>query len=103
MRVARVVTLASLAALAACSSTKDGSVDLVTGDETDVFTRSPAPTTLVLEALDLDGKSRELSRATLPSGDLSLGDFSREDVAALRVRATDAAGKVLVSGESLYF
>jgi hypothetical protein len=99
----RVAALVSLATLAACASTKEGSVALVTGDETDVFTRAPAPTTLVVEAVDLGGNARELSRTPLPGGDLSLGDFSREDVAALRVRATDAAGKVLVSGESLYF
>lgn len=92
-----------LAVLVACSSQKDGTVVLVTGDETDAFTREPAPKTIVVEALDLDGNARELSRGPLPGGDLTLGDFSRDDVAALRVRAVDDAGHVLVGGESLFF
>jgi hypothetical protein len=89
-------------ALGACSSTPTGTFTLTTGEEADALSRSPAPTTLIVQALDTDGNAQELARTALPTDELSLGDKSRTDVGALRVLALDAAGKTLLRGESLY-
>lgn len=96
--------LASALALGptACSETPTATLTITTGDEADAFSRAPAPTTLIVEAVDLDGNVQELARASLPAGDISLGDKGRTDIGAIRVRATDAAGNVLLKGETLY-
>lgn len=88
--------------LVACSSTPTATFTLTTGEEADALTRSPAPTTLVVQALDTDGNAQELARTALPTEELSLGDKSRTDVGALRVLALDPAGKTLLRGETLY-
>lgn len=90
-------------ALAACSSTPEASIGLTTGEEGDAFSRSPAPTQLIVEAIGLDNVATEIARTSLPTETLSLGDRSRTDVAALRVSAKDAAGTTLLRGESLFF
>ena len=92
----------SLVALAACSSTPTATFTLTTGDETDALGRSPAPTTLVVDGLDLAGNAQEIARAALPTDTLPLGDKGRTDIGAIRVRAMDAAGKQLLRGETLY-
>jgi hypothetical protein len=89
-------------ALVACSSTPTATFTLTTGGEADALTRSPTPTTLIVQALDVDGNAQELARTALPADELSLGDKSRTDVGALRVLAVDATGKQLLRGESLY-
>lgn len=94
---------ALLFALGACSNTPEASISLTTGEEGDAFSRAPAPTTLVVEAIGLDGVATEIARAALPTDSLSLGDRGRSDVAALRVTASDASGKTLLRGESLFF
>jgi hypothetical protein len=88
--------------MAACSSTPTATFTVTTGDEADAFTRSPAPTTLVVDTLDLDGNPTEVARAALPADTLSLGDKGRTDVGAIRVTALDATGKALLRGETLY-
>jgi hypothetical protein len=97
----RSLAVAALA-LAACSATPTATFTLTTGEETDALTRAPAPTTLIVEALDTDGNAQELARTALPADDISLGDKGRSDVGALRVRAVDAAGTPLLKGETLY-
>lgn len=89
--------------LSACTTDREASVALVTGEETEVFTRAPAPTSMVVESIDLEGKVTELSRRAAPFGELDLGDHSESDVAALRIRAFDPTNKLVVAGESLYF
>ena len=89
-------------ALFACSDTPTGTITITLGEETDAMSRGPAPTTLVVELLDLDGKATELARTALPTDELSLGERPRTDVGGLRLKALDAAGKTLLKGESLY-
>lgn len=86
----------------ACSDTPTATITITTGDEADAFSRSPAPTTLVVDSVGLDGKVAELARTSLPTDDISLGDKGRTDVGAIRVRASDAAGNVVMKGETLY-
>jgi len=87
---------------AACSGTPEGSIRIVTGDETDTFSRAPAPTTLIAERLSADGSRTEITRAALPSETVDLGERPRSEVGAIAVRGEDASGAVLVRGESLF-
>jgi hypothetical protein len=88
-------------AVLSCSSTPDGSITIVTGDETDTFSRAPAPVTLIVEKIDQDGNKSEIARAHLPADDVNLGTVSQTDLGAIAVTGIDAAGKVLVHGETL--
>jgi len=99
-----VFALAATAACAlpACKDDPSATIAITLGEETDALSRQPAPTTLVVESVDTDGKPSELARTALPADDLSLGEKERTEIGALRVRALDAAGKVLLKGESLY-
>jgi hypothetical protein len=97
-----LAALAVLAALGACSSTPTATFTVTTGEEADALTRAPAPTTLVVDALDLAGNAQEAARTALPADSLSLGDKGRTDVGAIRVTALDATGKALLRGETLY-
>jgi hypothetical protein len=87
--------------LSSCSDTPEGTINIVTGDETEVFTRAPAAVMLVTEKVASDGKRTELSRAELPLDTVRLGDQQRTDVGALGVTGFDAAGKAVIRGESL--
>lgn len=86
----------------ACSGDPEGTVSISLGEEADALSRSPAPTTLVVETLGVDRAKKELARTTLPAGEVSLGNVPRSDVGALAVTALDASGKVLLRGETLY-
>ena len=90
------------AALTSCKDTPSATITITTGDELDAFSRAPAPTTLVVENVGLDGTVTELSRTSLPTEEISLGDKGRTDVGAFRVTAIDATGKALLKGESLF-
>ncbi len=102
MRRCRHVVACAAAVVAACSSTPTATFTVTTGDEADALTRAPAPTTLVVDALDLDGNAQEIARTALPTDTLALGDKQTTDVGALRVTALDATGKALLRGETLY-
>lgn len=98
----RVLAVLAFGACGSCSTTPTATFTLNVGGEADALTRSPAPTTLIVQALDTKGNAQELARAALPTDELALGDKSRTDVGALRVLAVDAAGKTLLRGETLY-
>jgi hypothetical protein len=88
--------------LLSCKDDPTATVAITVGPELDAFSRSPAPTTLIVENVALDGTVTELSRTALPTDSVSLGDKGRTDVGAFRLSATDGAGKVLLKGESLF-
>jgi len=94
--------IAVVGVLGACAGAAEATITLTTGGETDAFGRSPAPTSLVVEARGLDGALTEIARTALPTDTLSLGDRTRTDAAALRVTAYDPAGKALLRGETLF-
>ena len=98
----RALAVLAFGACSSCSTTPTATFTLNVGGEADALLRSPAPTTLIVQALDTKGNAQELARAALPTDELSLGDKSRTDVGALRVLAVDAAGKTLLRGETLY-
>jgi len=92
----------AISTIAGCTDTPTATITITLGEELDALSRAPAPTTLVVELLDLDGKATELARAALPTDEISLGERPRTDVGGLRVTALDAANKTLLKGESLY-
>ncbi|HEX8796369.1 MAG TPA: hypothetical protein VF765_35705 [Polyangiaceae bacterium] len=90
-----------LVALAGCSSTDSGTLQLVTGPETDVFSASPQPTTLKVIALDSSNSPTTLATATLPTSSIDLGQQDENAVATLAVEGTDSSGAQVVYGASL--
>jgi hypothetical protein len=94
-------TAALLALSLSCSSTPEGTVSIVTGDETDVFSRAPAPVTLVTETIALDGKRAEISRTSLPADTVQLGNRARDEVGGIAVTGLDGSGAPVVRGETL--
>lgn len=86
----------------ACAGTPEATIGITTGEETDAFSRAPAPTSLLVETLALDRSKKELTRVTLPADNVSLGDLPRSDVGALAVTALDADNRPVLRGESLY-
>src|SRR5688572_15626368 len=98
-----MVALVAVATLASCSDDPEGTINISLGEEGDALSRSPAPSTLVVETVGLDRTKKEIARVALPaSSDASLGDLPRSDVGALAVSGLDGAGKVLLRGETLY-
>lgn len=100
MRSTTLVGTALTIAISSCSSAREATITLTTGEELDAFSRPPTPTLLVAESLDRDGNVTDVVRSPLPTSEISLGDKPRSGVGAFRVAATDAAGKVLLRGES---
>lgn len=94
--------LLSLAVLLACSSKPEGTISLVTGAETDVFSRQPAPTKLVVDALAPNGKTTTIAQSALPASSIDLGNQTQTDVVSLRVSGEDDNGARLVFGSSLF-
>jgi len=87
-------------AAAACNN-PSGTLALTTGGETDTFTRSPAPTSLLVEAVQRDGTRATLADAGLPSTSvIDLGSPSSTAVASIQITARDSSGTVRVSGAS---
>lgn len=84
-----------------CRGTPEGSVNVVTGEETDVFSRAPAPVTLLTEKVAIDGTKTEMKRSALPADSIDLGELPSTEAGAISVTGLDAAGKVLVRGETL--
>ncbi|MCL2724744.1 MAG: hypothetical protein FWD69_09940 [Polyangiaceae bacterium] len=85
----------------ACNTTSSGTINITTGGETDAFTRTPVPSTLVVENIALDGTTTEITRTALPASEVDLGNLNPSTIGALRVSAIDAAGTVLLQGQSL--
>ena len=90
------------AATAACSSTDSGSIQIVTGPETDTFSRAPAPAQLKVESVDSSGKTTTLATQKLPTTTIDLGSLSESTIASIQVTGLDATGgQRLVFGATL--
>jgi hypothetical protein len=93
----------SILALAAvsCNSSPSGTIQIVTGEETDTFSRSPAPTKLRIDAVDSGNNVTTLATATLPTDSVDLGTQDQTAVATLEVFGLDDSGNQLVFGASV--
>jgi len=81
--------------------TSQGTLEITTGGEADVFTKDPKPTQLVVETFGTDGSSTRIGQAALPVTTLDLVEQKKTAVATIRVTARDAAGTILATGSSL--
>ncbi len=70
--------------LAACSSTPNGTLQLVTGEETDTFTRAPVPTRLRVDGVDSSGTATTLASVSLPASSIDLGTHDENTVETSR-------------------
>lgn len=102
MRRARPSSLSLVLLAASCSSAPEGAIAIVTGEETDVFTRAPAPVALVTEKIASDGSRSELGRSALPVDTVDLGELPSTEAGAIAVRGLGPGGEPLVRGESLF-
>ena len=89
--------------MSACSSKASGTLVLVTGAETDTFSRDPAPTQLTVESVDSNANATTIAQVALAGGAaaVDLGSVSTSTVARVRVTARDASGVARVFGTSL--
>jgi hypothetical protein len=97
----RVRPVTSLLALAACSASSSGTLRIVTGEETDTFSRPPAPVKLLVDSVDGAGNKRTLATVALPTSSVDLGAIATNAVGTIQVTGTGADGGELVSGQSL--
>jgi hypothetical protein len=89
-------------AAAACSSSTSGTLQIVTGEETDTFSRAPAPTTLEIDSVDSSsGVKSMLGTWHLPASTIDLGSLDQSTIATLQVTGTDANGDRVVYGQSI--
>jgi hypothetical protein len=75
----------------------------VTGEETDTFSRTPAPAQLEVDAIDSSGKSTHLATVALPATTIDLGKLDVNTIATVTVSGVDASGNALIRGASLPF
>ncbi len=100
-------SLAILATLAipavACSSKDSATIQLETGGETDTFTQSPVPTTLLVQSFDTSNppNATTLASQPFPVTSVDLGNQSESTSATLVVSGLDANMQPLIYGASL--
>jgi hypothetical protein len=75
-----------------CSSSDSGSIQLVTGGETDTFTQSPVPTTLTVQAVDTSGNVTTLASAPLSAATIDLGQQDESTIATIEVTGSNSTG-----------
>jgi hypothetical protein len=84
-----------------CNPTASGTIQLVTGEETDTFSQSPVPTQIQVQANDGSGNLTTLATASYPTDSIDLGNQDETAVATLDVSALGANGSTLVYGQSV--
>jgi hypothetical protein len=85
----------------ACSSNESGTLELVTGQETDTFTQAPVPAKLEVTSIDSSGNQTELATATLPASTMDLGSLDPNSAGIIQVSGVDDAGTRILSGQSI--
>jgi hypothetical protein len=96
-----LLSLACVAISGCSSKAPSGQLKIVTGEETDTFTRAPAPVTLQVDSIDTSGHSQTLATKSLPTASIDLGSLDESAVATLEVLGLDANGNRLVFGRSI--
>ncbi len=83
--------LPAVVALVACSSTDNGTLQIVTGEETDVFTEAPAPDTLTVYAIDSSDNWTQIGTGPMSTSDIDLGTQDESNAATIAVLGTDSS------------
>jgi hypothetical protein len=97
----RALLLPAVVTVVACSSNDSGTLQIVTGEETDVFTASPAPTTLTVYAIDSSDNWTQLGTGPVSTSDIDLGNQDESNAATIAVLGTTSTGADPVAGFSL--
>jgi hypothetical protein len=101
--VQRLVLLVLIpAAATACSSKDNATIQLNTGAETDTFTETPVPTSLVVQAWSAPDAGTTIADVPFPATSVDLGDQSEANEAIITVSGIDANNATVVYGASLY-
>jgi hypothetical protein len=89
--------------LLSCHSAASGTVQIITGEETDTFTQTPVPTKLVVQAEDSTTYDKTtLATVDYPTDTIDLGNQDQDAVASLLVTGTAAGGtEIVVYGASI--
>jgi hypothetical protein len=100
--VIRVVWALPLAAALGCTSSAQGTIQLITDEEAGTFTKSPAPTELQVMAVESADASAVLATAALPTSTIDLGQLAANAApVSINVSGLDAKGTRRVFGASL--
>jgi hypothetical protein len=91
----------ALSALGLACGKPAGTIVLTTGPETDVLTRAPAPTRLVVDAYETDGGRTRLADTPLPASTIDLGEQPKDGIFTLRVEGSDDKGVLRAAGGTL--
>jgi len=95
-----VLGTAVLAAVA-CSSTLQGSLNIITGPD-DGFAQNPQPTSLLVQLIDSTNTTTNFPRVSLPSdGGITLPAQSGSNVDIIQITGFDDAGDAVVSGSTI--
>jgi hypothetical protein len=88
--------------LLSCNSAASGTIQIITGEETDTFTQTPVPTQIVVQAEDSTTYDKTtLATAPYPTSTIDLGNQDQDAVASILVTGTDASSTELVYGASI--
>jgi hypothetical protein len=89
--------------LLSCNSAANGTIQIITGEETDTFTQIPVPTTLLVQAEDPTTSDKTtLASVPYPTDTIDLGNQDQDAVASLLVSAmVGTNGPELVYGASI--
>jgi hypothetical protein len=99
-----ILCLAALSAASlavSCSSSESGTLQLVTGQETDTFTQAPVPVSLEVDSIDSSGTATQLATASLPTSQIDLGSFDPTAAGIVQVTAFDPLHPRILAGQSV--
>lgn len=89
--------LASIAA-AACSSGDSGTLQIVTGEETDTFTATPATAYLQVQSVDTSGDPpTTIATQPISATSIDLGSLDESNVAAFQINGLDSSEQTRVT------
>jgi hypothetical protein len=88
--------------LLSCNSAASGTIQIITGEETDTFTQTPVPTQIVVQAEDSTTYDKTtLATAPYPTSTIDLGNQDQGAVASILVIGADASNNELVYGATI--
>jgi hypothetical protein len=100
--VNRFVPALPLVAALGCTSTTQGTIQIITDEEAGTFTETPAPTRLQITAVQSADASTILATAALPATTIDLGQLDTNAApVSINVSGLDATGARRVFGASL--
>jgi hypothetical protein len=85
----------------ACSSSESGTIELVTGQETDTFTQAPVPVTFEVDSIDSSGNTTPIKRESADAGTIDLGSFDPNADGIIQVSGFDVANNKVIGGQSV--